>query len=49
MNPSGIIEALERAHEIGKWPGQNSDQLPGDRAGVESVRLALTIKQSPES
>jgi len=20
-NPSGIIEALERAYEIGKWPG----------------------------
>jgi hypothetical protein len=40
-NASGVVEPLERAHEIGKRSEQDSDRLPDDQTGIEERQIGL--------
>ena len=41
LYPSGRIQPLERAHEIGKRPGQDPNVLPFDEAGIKPRHIAI--------
>ena len=41
LYPPGLIQPLERAHEIGKRSGQDANVLPFDEAGIQSRQVAV--------
>ena len=46
LYPSGLIQPLERAHEIGKRSGQDANVLPFDEAGIQARHVAVATARS---
>ena len=44
LYPSGLIQPLERAHEIGKRPAQDANVLPFDKAAIQARQVAVGMR-----